>query len=289
MAVRFFYVDESYDKDRFCLSAIAIRHSHWREAFDEIKAHRLRLKADYGIFLRSELHATEFVAGRGHISGQRVTKWERSRIFLGILRLVASLPEVMLFNICIPNKGIAKTQMTAWDRLTNRVERTMREIENQEFPLRTQLSAAAKDSVTIDGKPTPISSVFAEQIEARLTAYRARAFIIADEGREREITTAIRRMHVFNPVPSRYGAWASGNRTQNIPTTRIIEDPVFKQSHRSYFLQLADFVAFALLKREVPPTRTIAKYGIHEMFDETLAPICFRRASPRDPLGIVRG
>lgn len=289
MAVRFFYVDESYDKERFCLSAIAVRHSQWREAFDEIKAHRVQLKTDHGIFLRTELHATEFVGGRGHVSDRRLTKWERSRVFLGILRLVARLPGVMLFNVCLPNKGIARTQIVAWDRLTNRIERTMRALEEQEFPLRSQLAATVNQSVSDHRAPAGISRAVAEQIETRLTAYRPRAFIIADEGREREITTAIRKMHVFNPIPSRYGEWASGARTQNIPTTRIIEDPVFKQSYRSYFLQLADFVAFALLKREVPPTPLIERYRIHEMFEGVLSGVCFRNASPRDPLGIVRG
>jgi hypothetical protein len=289
MSVRFFYVDESYDREKFCLSAIAIRHSHWKEAFDEIKAHRMQLKADYGIYLRTELHATEFVRGRGHVSDRCVTKWERSRIFFESLRLVARLPNTLLFNICLPNKGISKTQIAAWDRLTNRIERTMREFENTEFPLRSRLTSAVRESITSDDRPTGISPEFAEQIDTRLNIYRPRAFILADEGREREITTAIRKMRVFNPIPSRYGEWASGARTQNIPTVRIIEDPVFKQSHRSYFLQLADFVAFALLKREVSPTPAVKKYGIHEMFDEALAGICFRKASPRDPLGIVRG
>lgn len=289
MSVRFFYVDESYDRSKFCLSAIGIRHSHWQEAFDEIKAHRESLKAVYGIPLRTELHATEFVHGRGRISQQLVTKWARSRIFLDTLNLVARLPETMLFNVCLPNKGIAETQMRAWDRLINRIERTMREMDDRELPLRNQLVTAVNNSITTEEVPTTISPTVAEQIETRLKAYRARAFLIADEGREREITTAVRRMHVFNPVPSRFGQWSSGSRTQNIPTVRIIEDPVFKRSDRSYFLQLADFVAFALLKREVAPTPTVAKYDIHKMFDESLAGVCYRRASPRDPLGIVRG
>ncbi|MGD0896255.1 MAG: DUF3800 domain-containing protein [Thermoguttaceae bacterium] len=288
MSVRFFYMDESYDREKFCLSAIAIRHSHWKEAFDEVKSHRARLKADYGIFLRTELHATDFVHGRGKIGDRAVTKWERGRIFLDTLKLVARLPEVMLFNVCLPNKGISNTQMVAWDRMINRIERTMREMETRELPLRTELSEVVKSNASTEDLPTPISPDIAERIETRLRDYHARAFIIADEGREREITTAIRRMHVFNPVPSRYGGWASGNRTQNIPTVRIIEDPVFKPSHRSHFLQLADFAAFALLKREVAPTPTVGRYNIHKMFDEALAGICFRLASPRDPLGIVR-
>ncbi len=287
--VRFFYVDESYDREKFCLSAIGVRHSHWKEAFDSIKAFRQQLKETHGIPLRTELHATEFVSGHGQVSDSIVTKWERSRIFLGALELVSRLPETMLFNVCLPQKGIADSQMRAWDRLINRVERTMREMDETELPLRDRLAMAVGNSITSDEVPTGISRVAAEQIEARLKVYRARAFFIADEGREKEITTAIRRMHVFNPIPSHYGEWASGSRTQNIPAVRIIEDPVFKRSDRSYFLQLADFVAFALLKREVAPTPFVRKYMIHQMFDDVLAGKCFRAASPRDPLGIVRG
>jgi hypothetical protein len=280
MSVRFFYVDESFDNEKFCMTAIAIPHSRWKESFDEIKAYRMRLKEEHGIFLRTELHATNFVRGSGHIGNQVITKWQRSRIFLENLRLVARLPGVMLFNIGLPNKGISETQMQAWDRLTNRIERTMREMEDKEFPLRSRLAATVAETAS--------TSKIAEQIETRLNAYRARAFIIADEGHEREITTALRKMHIFNPIPSQFGMWPSGKRTQNIPTSRIIEDPVFKHSHRSYFLQLADFAAFALLKREVPRTPLVKKYGIHEMFEEALSQICFKKASPRDPLGIVR-
>ena len=69
---------------------------------------------------------------------------------------------------------------------------------------------------------------------------------------------------------------------------RVIEDPVFKKSHQSYFVQLADCVAFALLKREVPPTENIKKYGIQKMFDRCLAGVCYRKASYADPLGLIR-
>ena len=194
----------------------------------------------------------------------------------------------MLFNVCLPTRGIADTQMRAWDRVTNRIERTMKEMETREFPLRSRLSSVVRESISSEDVPTSITPEVAEQIETRLKKYRARAFIIADEGREKEITSAIRRMHVFNPIPSRYGQWAPGQRTQNITTDRIIEDPVFKPSDRSYFLQLADFVAFALLKREVAPTPLVRRYRIYEMFETALAHVCFRKASPGDPLGIVR-
>lgn len=105
MAVRCFYVDESYVREKFCLSAISIRHNRWRECFDRVQQHRRRLNQDHGIFIRKEIHAHEFVAGRGRISEQIIGKHARSRIFHGLLTLVAELPEVAVFNVCIEVKG----------------------------------------------------------------------------------------------------------------------------------------------------------------------------------------
>ena len=113
--------------------------------------------------------------------------------------------------------------------------------------------------------------------------------MIVDEGKEQELQRVARRTKVWNPVGSQFGAWEDGASYKNIPNERLIEDPIFKQSHRSYFLQAADFVAFALLKSEVPPTPLVAKHKLHETYFD-LAPICAREASRKDPkgLGIVR-
>jgi Protein of unknown function (DUF3800) len=279
MPVWFCYVDESYNTEKYCLSALMIRHSEWKACFDEIRSHRGQLKNDHGLFISKEIHAQELVSGHGRISTQTIGKWQRSRIFYGLLQLTARLPEVKLFNVCLPAQGGADLQLTCWDRLVNRIERTMQEFDNREIRQRGKVLDALRGKV---------SQKDLEYIERRLKRYRSRAFILADEGREREITKALRRMRVHNFIPSRFGAWEPGKQAKNIVTDRIIEDPVFKESHRSYFLQLADCAAFALLKRESRPTPLVQKYGLHKMWDETLAAICYREASPRDPFGIVR-
>jgi hypothetical protein len=279
MSVRLFYVDESYDSNRFCLSAIGIRHADWRDCFNRVRQHRTALKKEHGILLRKEIHAHEFVSGRGRISATFVTKHDRSRIFEGLLGLVASLPNVMVINICLERIGRANPQLDAWDRLLNRIERTLLEIERRELPLRREL---------LSQLPQRLEDSVRASLAIRLNAYRSRALIFADQGSEQEITKALRRMHVFNPIPSRFGHWPDSRKSKNIPVERVIEDPVFKQSHQSYFIQLADCVAFSLLKREVPPTPLVRKYGIHRMFERSMGGVCLRAASPQDPLGIVR-
>jgi hypothetical protein len=137
VSVRFFFVDESFDANKFCLSAIAIRHTtEWRECFDRVRQHRKFLKQDHGIFLRKEIHAQELVSGRGRIADRVIGKHARSRVFDGLLRLVAQLPSVFVINVCLDVKGRKNVQMDAWDRLMNRIERTLVGFEETELPLR---------------------------------------------------------------------------------------------------------------------------------------------------------
>lgn len=109
----------------------------------------------------------------------------------------------------------------------------------------------------------------------------ARAVLILDQGKDHIIRGLARRLAVYNPVPGRFGGKV------DVPLTRVLGDPLFADSRYDYFLQAADAVAFALLKREEPPTPNIAKYGIDRMFDTLDAVLC-RVAHPEDPRGVIR-
>ena len=112
--------------------------------------------------------------------------------------------------------------------------------------------------------------------------------LICDKGQEAEFTRRMRKMRVHNPIPSKIGAWDDGNPAKNIPTSQILEDPFFKDSRDSYFIQAVDFCAYALLRMERPiPSRTVLGYDT--MYRE-LKPIVVTVANPNDPrgLGIIR-
>jgi hypothetical protein len=64
--------------------------------------------------------------------------------------------------------------------------------------------------------------------------------VFPDEGHGLFIKRLMRRMRRYHRVPKR---WGEG--TFSIPTDRVIEDPNDRQSHDSYFTQLADWNAFA--------------------------------------------
>jgi len=122
------------------------------------------------------------------------------------------------------------------------------------------------------------------RINKTLGAWDSYAVMMFDEGKEGEITRLLRRMGVYNPVPVYVGPGVT--EVHNLKLDRILEDPVFKKSEHSYFVQLADFVAYALLRREVRlPSKD--KYGYHECFDLLVDSVA-REASTRDPMGVIR-
>ena len=189
--------------------------------------------------VNKELHATDFVAGRGRLGPGVVTKHRRSQIFLGALKLLNRTDGIRIFNICLVHN-----QNWAFERLLNRINRTMK-------------------------------------------AWDSQCILFCDEGNEGEYTRLVRKMAVHNPIPSRFGAWKdTGSTTRNIPTDRILEDLFFKNSEKSYFIQMADFCAYALLRRE-KHLASKNKYGIHKAFDE-LTDVVVKPANPNDPMGVIR-
>lgn len=180
MSTRFFYVDESYDANVFCLSALGIRDRDWKQCFDAVREFRRQIKQRFGILLHRELHAHELVSGRGRLGANIVTKRDRNIVYREFLQIATKLPSAMLFNICLEKRKHKDVQMAAWDRLMNRIERTMKRFEDAEAETRAKLVDQCRKHA-LDGEVL-------NAIEQRLSAYKSRAYVIADQGREEEIT-----------------------------------------------------------------------------------------------------
>lgn len=120
-------------------------------------------------------------------------------------------------------------------------------------------------------------------------AKKQNVLLFFDQGEEAEMTRRIRRMRVHNPIPSRFGSWLGTNKAmKSIPLSNCIEDPIFKDSKSSFFIQLADFCAYALLRMERPiESRTVLGYD--KMYEE-LKPCSRRVTNAADPrgMGIIR-
>ena len=200
------------------------------------------------------------------------------RIFFELLQVVAALPDAHLVNVCLDRQGRSDPQLDAWDRLLNRLNRLAEGRNRQENSFRRSLLAEARGVV---------KNTTYDALERRLVPYSAQALLVADQGHEQEIIRLRRKLSIVNYIPSRFGSWGSSN-AKNIPLTHLVEDALFRDSAHSYFIQLADCVAFALLKRETTSTPQVKKYNLHKAFDTHLAGICVTQASYGDSLGIVR-
>lgn len=126
-----------------------------------------------------------------------------------------------------------------------------------------------------------------KRIDRAMTSWDSQAILICDEGKNVAYTRMARRMQSYSPIAASLETrTGTGATPQNVPIKRIIEDPFFKRSEQSYFIQLTDFTAYALLRRERPvPSKT--KYGIDKAFGK-LTEILVREASRGDPEGIIR-
>jgi len=245
-----FYADESYDQTKFIVSSLRVSVLEWKTVLQRIKEFRSKLRTNYGIKLKSELHAQTFVRHCSDgISTRVLSIAERRQIFEECINFIATLP-IEIINVCLPLQKFGgrsnEAHFQAVDRLFNRIQTNV-----------TRLNPPSH------------------------------ALVIFDKGKEQQITKLSRRLSAFNFIPSQFGSWPGGAKAKNIATERIIEDPVFRESHDSYFLQMVDFVAFSLLKREVQPSPFVLRWGYQQLFERLKTVLCYA-ACHSDPLGIVR-
>jgi hypothetical protein len=233
------YVDDSKDEKSICFSAIIIPAHRWLEAFNYLVAVRREMKRAPGVYTRLELHATDWLGGRGNVAPTTITRTDRVSLFNYFLDRIVELPEVQILN--------AHSMRANEDEL---FERLVQRIEN---------NAKKKDS---------------------------RAIIISDEGKNYDHLT--RKMRRFNYIPSSKGDWGDGSTSKNMPAERILEDIVYRDSKRSYFIQAADFCAYSLLRFEAPTERAI-RMGFDQSFMR-LEKVLIKQAYRADPrkLGIIR-
>lgn len=240
----FIYIDDSSEDGKHIFSAVAVPTKNWKKSNDLLFDWRKKLKADHGIPTSVELHAHQFISGRGSKGTLRaLSRHKRSQLFHYTFHIVEWMANnehgTRIFNVCMND------QDKAFEYLLNRINRTM-------------------------------------------GAWGSYAYLICDEGKEKHYTKMVRRMKVFNHIPSRIGIWKDvGTSTKNIPLDRIIEDPAFKGSHTSHLIQLADFIAYGLLRRELP-TPKAKRYGINKSFEQ-LDNALVKACNPRDKFGIIRG
>ena len=284
------YVDESGDDllgpsntKTFALSAIAVPEAVWQEFFDCLAEWRRSLARRYGIYYRSELHASTFLRSAANVARRTVPRAIRANVIREALHLLekeGSRLGLWVTNIRLPNKLSRRTYPDALERLVNRLNRTL------ESKQRAGSFALCQGLAGTLGVPLGHVMVNARSLTDEQGTRRA--VLVFDAGHDELIRQVSRRLRVYNPIPSDRGTWTdTGANYKNIALRQLVGDPFFRDSAHDLFIQLADFVAFALLKHGESPTPRVARYKLDEAF-LILDAVLNKAASRADPLGIVQ-
>lgn len=125
------YVDESGDTglvnsptDYFALSGIVVHERHWRPFLDILRAFRRTLRTVYGLPVRAEIHASDFINSAAY----GLTRHVRLAILRNTLDELAKIPDISITSVIVD-----KTTKTpgydvfaaAWTALFQRFENTL--------------------------------------------------------------------------------------------------------------------------------------------------------------------
>jgi hypothetical protein len=250
------YVDESGDTGMthsptryFVLTGMVIHELRWRDCLDNLIRFRRAMKTKFGLKLREEFHAAAMLRKPGRLS--RIPKPDRLAMIRHFADFLASLADLSVINVLVDKAGKPPNYDVfhmAWRAMIQRLENTLRW---RNFPG--------------PGNPDERGSLY------------------CDGRGDKRLVKLMRQMRQYNPVPN--AQWY-GPGYRNLPLSYIVEDANFRDSAHSYFIQAVDTIAYLLSQHCAPNLymrKSSGKNYIHR-----LKPILCLKASPGDPLGIVR-
>jgi hypothetical protein len=280
-STRLYYIDESYDDRFFCLSALGVKLSSWKEAFERVERYRTELRGYLGVPIEAEIHARDLVRGRGRLSDRLVTKWSRSKILFELLSLAASLPDVHVVNVCADRQEKREPELGAWRRMLNALNGLCEQAALGQSLLQRSMAADRPEAPAHEHVENLVESLM-DKTPPRTT----RAILIADPSREAQVSRVTKKFSVREMIQGEFELWRE-DVMGHIPLTQSIEGVYFQKSARSHFIQLVDCIAYALLKKQAPASRQIKKYGIDKAFDKCIREACVTPGLHVYPDGIM--
>lgn len=250
------YVDGSGDSGLqnapsryYILTGLVVHELRWQQYFDQIVDFRRRMRASFGLRLADEIHASAMMTKPGPLV--RIKRNDRLTILRAFADELASMPDISFIQVVIDKQGKPlgyDVFQMAWKALLQRFENT---IVYRNFP----------------GPANPDE----------------KGVLYSDNTDNRRVTQVLRQVRRYSPVPNqpRFGI---GYR--NLLVRNLVEDPTFRDSRHSYFIQAADLCAY-LLKQYLGHRSYFKKKGARSYF-RRLDPVLCKVASSADPLGVVR-
>lgn len=247
------FVDESGDPGMagsptryFALSGLVVHELRWLEALDHLIAFRGRMRKTFGLKLREEIHAAHFITKPGALA--RIPKPDRLTILRHLADELARFDGMTVINVLVDKNRHAPTQDIFEVAWRTLIQRFENTTGHRNF--NGPSNADERGMLFPDGQPSG------------------------------QLNRLVRRMRRYNPVPSRISGY------RDMPLRKVLEDPVYRDSANSLFIQAADLCAF-LLYQSQQPNQYMRKSGGKNYFAR-LDPILCKVAAPADPQGIVR-
>lgn len=249
------YVDESGDPgltnsptNYYILSGLVLHELRWRESLDQLISFRRRMQGAFGLRMREEIHAAKMIVNPGKLV--RIKRNDRLSILRFFANELATMSHLSIINVVVDKSGKPNGYdpfIMAWKVLLQRFENTM---SHRNFP----------------GPTNPDE----------------RGIVFPDNTDNKKLTQLLRQMRRYNQVPNQpqFGLGA-----RNLLLTNIIEDPNFRNSEHSFFIQAVDLTAY-LLYQKLSPNSYFKRKGAKDYFDR-LQPVLCKVASRNNSLGIV--
>ena len=250
------YVDESGDcglvgspSRHFVLAGLVVHELRWQDVLDALLSFRRNMRLKFGLRLREELEASHLITRPGELI--RIKRNDRLTIIREFADCLGGIPDVSLIVVIVDKTDKVPPYDVfgmAWKTLIQRFENT---VSRRNFP----------------GPANPDD----------------RGTLFPDHTDDKKLTALLRQMRYYNPVPHQE-SFGAGYRDLRI--SRIIEDPNFRDSHHSYFIQAADTAAYLVYQNLAPNKYMREKSGTN--YYKMLEPILCKVASSSDPMGFVR-
>ena len=247
------YVDEAGDcglngspTNYFVLTGIVLHELRWHNCLDSLVDFRTQLRNHFGLKLREEFHAAAMITNPGDLV--RIVRHERLAMIRLFTERLATMDDLNIISVVV-DKSTKNLDYdvfgNAWRALIQRFENTARK-RNFRGPRNAD----------------------------------ERCMLFCDHTDDRKLTRLIRRLRRYNPIPNQQ---PHGTGARNLPLELITDSPNFRNSADSYFVQMADLVAF-LLYQHLCPNAYMRKKGGKNLFLK-LDPIVCTHASPNSRLG----
>ena len=120
--MHFVYIDDSGDEAIACFSALIIPADQWRDSLNHLLDVRRQMNASDGIYLKSEMHATDWNGGKGAIARHPISKQRRAQLYDFFVSGIAMMPSAQLINAAVPKAE--KDRAFEW--LLQRIQVNMR-------------------------------------------------------------------------------------------------------------------------------------------------------------------